>query len=254
MKSLDKVLDIIEFLAINGHTGIREISAKLSVPPATVHRIVASLNERGYLQKKEDNQQYGLSTKFLELGDAVQQQFDIVSIARPFLEYLVDKTGENANLCILNGWNSVYIDHIHSKEHSLMLFTRLGAAAPLYASGVGKIFLSYFSISKLKHYFNEVECIAYTDDTIITLAEMRLEIEKIQQIGYAFDDEEKEKGVRCVAAPILDRKGKNIAGISVSGATQRISVKRLSQLGEIVKETAQQLSGELGYDSPSLDL
>lgn len=247
MKSLEKVLDVIEFLAKNGHTGIREISAKLSVPPATVHRIVASLHGRGFLQKTESNQLYGLSIKFMEFGDAVQQQFDIVITARPFLEALVEDTGENANLCILNGWDSVYIDHIHSKEHNLMFFTRRGAIAPLYASGIGKIFLSYFSKAKLDRYYKENELNAYTDTTIISPEKMQEELKNIRKMGYAIDNEEKEKGVRCIAAPIFDRNGDNIAGISVSGATQRLPMKRLYEMGDLVKRKAQLLSIELGY-------
>jgi len=247
LKSLEKVLDVIEFLAINGHTGIREISAKLSVPPTTVHRIVASLHRRGFLQKTESNQLYGLSIKFMEFGDSVQQQFDIVTTVRPFLEDLVEETGENANLCILNGWNSVYIDHIHSKEHNLMFFTRRGATAPLYASGIGKLFLSYFSSSKLDQYYTENDLKSYTNTTITSPERMQDEIKRIREIGYAVDNEEKEEGVRCIAAPIFDRSGENIAGISVSGATQRMPMKRLVELGDVLKGKAQQISIELGH-------
>jgi|APSaa5957512576_1039674.scaffolds.fasta_scaffold341058_1 DNA-binding IclR family transcriptional regulator len=77
---------------------------------------------------------------------------------------------------------------------------------------------------------------------------MQEEIKKILKTGYAIDNEEKENGVRCLAAPIFDRNGENMAGISVSGATQPLPIKRLPELGEVVKGKAQQISIELGYN------
>ena len=140
MKSLKKTLDLLEIIGETGGIGVREMSARTGFPPTTVHRIMSTLVERGYLRQNPNNRKYVLSTRFLEFADMVYQQFDLVPIARPYLEKLSSETEESVNLCVLDGSVIVYVDHIHSQKHMLRTFTRLGARVPLYATGVGKVY------------------------------------------------------------------------------------------------------------------
>ncbi len=139
------------------------------------------------------------------------------------------------------------IPHVHSMEHNLRTFTRLGGDAPLYASGVGKVFLSRFSDEKFSQFLEDVDLIRFTPTTITTPETLVREIKQVRQKGYAVDNQEKEKGVRYVAAPVLNHKSQIEAAISVSGAAQRITMKRLPALGAIVMEFVIKLSQELGY-------
>ena len=247
MKSLNKALDVIELIAENGTIGVRELAQISGLPPATAHRIVASLLNRGYLSKDDRTCRYALSPKFLVLGEKVQQQIDIVSIARPCLEKLMAETRENANLCIRDGHHVVYIDHVGSPDHNLRIFTKLGGSAPLYASGVGKVFLSWLSESRFQRYIEAVELRSYTPNTLTTEQQLREQIQTIRENGYAVDNQEKELGVRCVAAPILDHNNQIQAAVSVSGAAQRITMKRLPALAKQVVAVAYQLSAAIGH-------
>ena len=251
MKSLNRALDIIELIAEKGEIGVRELAQISDLPPATAHRIVAALVKRGYLNKDERTHRYTLSPKFLILGEKVQQQIDIVSIARPYLEQLMAKTRENANLSVRDGRNVIYIDHVGSPDHNLRIFTKLGGNAPLYASGVGKVFLSRFSATQFRQYIEAVDLQPFTPHTLTTAQMLADEIEKVRRLGYAVDNQEKELGVRCVAAPILDHGGQIRAAVSVSGAAQRITIKRLPALGELVMECARQVSEAMGHKRPS---
>jgi DNA-binding IclR family transcriptional regulator len=181
--------------------------------------------------------------------DKVQQQIDIVAIARPYLEKLMQKTRENANLSVRDGQNIVYIDQVGSPEHNLRIFTKLGGSAPLYASGVGKVFISCFSESRLQSYLQETELLSFTPHTLTTDQKLRDDIEKIRKTGYGVDNQEKELGVRCVAAPIFNHGNKIEAAISVSGATQRITLKRMPALGKLVVEFARQVSTAIGHNN-----
>lgn len=247
MKSLNRALDIIELIAERGEIGVRELAKVSGLPPATTHRIVAALVNRGYLNKNNQTHRYTLALKFLILGEKVQRQINIVTIARPYLEELVAETRENANLCIKDVDSVVYIDHVSSPDHNLQAFTKIGDSAPLYASGVGKIFLSYFSESQLDRYIDETELRSFTSNTISTAQKLKDEVRKIRKKGYAVDNQEKELGVRCVAAPIFNHNEQIQAAISISGAAQRITMKRLPSLGKQVVACARHLSTAMGH-------
>lgn len=248
MKSLNKALDILELIADNGATGVRELAQMAGLPPSTTHRIVASLVGRGYLTADDRTRRYMLSPKLLILGDKAKQQIDIVSIARPFLEQLMEETRENTNLCVRNGHHVIYVDHVRSPDHNLRIFTKLGGSAPLYASGVGKVFLSFFSSAELDAYLDDVRLEPFTPATLTTIEAMKDEMKQIREAGFAVDNQEKEMGVRCVAAPVLDHGGRIRAAISVSGPVQRIAMKRLPALSRLVVEIAGRISISLGYD------
>jgi IclR family transcriptional regulator, KDG regulon repressor len=250
LKSLRKALDIIESITDTGSAGVRELSARTGFPPATVHRILATLTARDYLRQNPHNKHYSLSTRFLMFADSAQQQIDLVPIARPHLEQLSAQTQANANLCVQDDMVAVYIDHVYSREHMLQTFTRLGARVPLYATGVGKLFLSYMASDEIEAYLKKTKLKQFTSYTIKDGKELIKELTLIRQRGCALDNQEKEPGVRCVAAPVFEHSGEVSAAISVSGATQWITMKRVESLCRQVMECAARISADLGYKTP----
>jgi len=247
MQSLNRTLDVIELIADRRGIGVREIAQISGLPPATVHRIVAALVKRGYLNKDRRTHHYTLSPKFLILGERVQEQLDIVAIARPHLEALMSATRENANLCIRDGYKVIYIDQVGSPEHNLQIFTKLGGSAPLYASGVGKVFLAHMRASEFDAYLKAVKLRPFTDHTKTTPSALRAELDAIRKRGHGVDDQERELGVRCVAAPVFNHARQIVAAISISGASQRIPKQRLKKLGPQVVAGAQAISMAMGY-------
>jgi IclR family acetate operon transcriptional repressor len=247
MKSIFKALDIIESISEAGATGIRELAAATGFPPPTTHRIVSALVQRGYLRKTGRPPRYALASKFLMLADGIHPRNEVALTARPYLEQLVRLTGENANLCIRDGRYATYIDHIRSRKHNLRIFTRIGAKAPLYASGVGKIFLSSMDAHRLKAYLQSVDLKPLTPHTITERDHLRAEIQKIRKSGYSVDNQEKEIGVCCIAAPLFNHRGIIDSAISISGAAQRITAGRLRELAGIVKKAAGDISNERGF-------
>ena len=249
MKSLLKVLDIIDRIAEAGSSGIRELSSATGFPPATTHRIVSTLVERRYLKQDPVSKKYALSLRFLELGTSVQQQFHLVSIARPHLESLMGETKESVNLAVPDGNEMVYLDHVRSNHSLLQLFTRPGARVPLYATGVGKLFLSHMSESELELYLRQTDRRPYTPQTLVDANKITEEMARIRDQGFSVDNEEFEAGVRCVAATVFNHNRRPVAGVSISGAVVRITHDQTAHFGTLIKRCALSISRELGFNA-----
>jgi DNA-binding IclR family transcriptional regulator len=251
MKSLHKALDILDLIAERGSLGIRELSSLTGFPVGTTHRIVSTLAKRRLLAQDPVARSYSLSLRFLELGTRVQQHFNLTSIARPHLERLMKESGESANMAVLDGDEAVYVDNVRS-NHMLQLFTRLGARVPLYATGVGKMFLSRLSDEELKEYMGRTKMTSRTPRTIVKKDHLKTELAAIGRNGYAVDNEEMEEGVRCVAALVFDHRGRPAAAVSLSGAATRITEEKVEFFAEKVKECCRRISEALGFDQSVL--
>jgi DNA-binding IclR family transcriptional regulator len=251
MKSLHKVLNVIDTVALLGNVGIRDLSSTTGFPPATTHRIVTTLVERGYFKQDPVTKTYSLSLKFLELGTRVQQHFNLTDVAWPHLERLMARTKENINLAVQDGDEAVYLDHVQSDYSMLQLFTKPGARVPLYATGVGKMFMSQWSDSELDAYLDRSRRKSFTPHTLVGRDELLLEIEWIRTRGYSVDNEEMEEGVRCVASLVFNHSRQPVAAVSISGAAMRITPDRIGGFGQAVKTCTLTISRELGYASPT---
>ncbi len=248
MKSLHKTLNILDELGARGSCGIRELAARLEMPPATVHRIVATLTGRGYLKQDPVTKKVDLSERFLELGARVRERLDLPSVARPHMDWLMRETRESVNLAVQDGDQAVYLEQAQATHGMLRLFTRPGARVPLYCTGVGKMFLSRCSSAELEAYLSRTELTSFTTRTIVGAGRLRREMERIHKQGFALDDEEMEEGVRCVAALVCDQSGRPAGAVSISGAAARIGAERIARLGASVRECAAAISRELGFN------
>ena len=247
MKSLHKVLDIIEAVAREGSIGIRELSARTGFPPATVHRMTSTLVERRYLKQDAVSKRLSLSLQFLELGTRVQQHFSLTAVARPHLENLLTETHESVNLAVQDGDHMAYLDHIRSDHSMLQLFTKPGARVPLYCTGVGKMLLSRWPASELEAYLNRTPLTPHTPHTLVDRHKFLQELARIRARGYSVDNQEMEEGVRCVAALVADHRGEPVGVVSISGAAMRIAPQRIQFFAKSVTNCSQAISRDLGF-------
>jgi DNA-binding IclR family transcriptional regulator len=251
MKSLIKAIDTIDAVSEAGSVGIRELSTITGLPPSTTHRIVATLVRKHYLQQDPVTKRYSLSFRFLELGSKVQQQTHLTTIARPHLQRLMAETKESVNLAVRDGDSAVYLDIVQSNYSMLQLFTRPGARVPLYATGVGKLFLSRMNAAELKAYLQRVALTPFTRYTLNKRDKLIDDLKLIRNRNFAVDNEEIENGVRCVAGLIFDHKRQPAASVSITGAAMRVTPERVEHFGELVKSCALTISREIGFNSIS---
>lgn len=247
VQSVERTFDVLESLAsARRPVAITELSQKLGLHISTVHRLLATLIERGYARRDETTGKYGIGSRLLELASHLSEGVDLRQEAHPVLERLAVTVGETANLSVRSGNNLVYIDQVQSAR-LVRMFTRVGSSAPLYCTGSGKLFLAFSpDPTDLDQYLSVTTLEPRTKGTLTTPAALRAELQKIRERGYSLDNEEMEEGVICVAAPIFDRMGQITSALSVSGPASRM-LKDVAEIAIPVCQSATEISHALGY-------
>ncbi len=249
VQSLNRALDVLEALAAGSDdVGISQITARTGLPLGTVHRLLSSLVARGYAAQDLETRLYGPGPRLLEVAAraSASRRFSLSRIARPALLGLTTATGETSNLLVLNGDEAVYSEQVAS-PHLVRMFTEVGQRVPLYCIGGGKAMLAGFADDQLEAYLDRTTLCAFTPKTKATAESLRHELTGVREQGFAIDDEEREVGVCCIAAPIFDRLGRCVAALSISGPTTRMSRERALGLGPLVHEAAATCSIQLGF-------
>jgi|SRR5271157_2309967 len=247
LTSLEKALCVLDAVAKARSAGLRELAAEVGFPPSTVHRLLTILTTSHYLTQDPVTRKYRLALKFLELGTAVQEDLDVISVARPSMTALMEATSETVNLALFDGAGTVYVDQVANSNSFLRMFTRVGTRVPLHCTGVGKACLAGLPNEFVSEYWRTTEKKSYTEKTITDEPRLKTDLQVIRRLGYAVDDEEMEIGVRCVASAIRQARGNVIAAVSISAPSSRLTASRVSLVGELVRRSAGQISADLGY-------
>src|SRR5579864_7034693 len=192
VQSVERTLDILESLVEFGsEVGLVEISQAVALPLATVHRLLGTLIQRGYVKQNQQNRKYALGFRALQMGHDMRQRFSLRLEARPFLQRLVQRVGESANLAVLDDGEVVYIDQAQSSR-ILRMFTQVGNRLPVHSTGSGKAMLAFAAPDVVEGVLRRQGLPGRTSHTIVDHDAFRSELERIRRLGYALDDEESE--------------------------------------------------------------
>ena len=251
VQTIERVSAILDLVGENPKgVSIREVSSQLDLPKGTVHRLLSSLSYVGYIRQDAVSRNYFLGLKLLDLGGLVASQLDLRKIAAPLLHALADATRETVHMVVWDQSEVVYIEKVEPLPDmgGLKMASRVGSRNPAHSCAVGKIFLSYLSPNELEDFISAKGLPARTSNTITDGVALKQELKTIREQGYALDNEENEKGIRCIGAAALDESGTPVAAISVSGPAFRVT-KKIAQeiLRKKVVETAAEISRRLGY-------
>lgn len=251
VKSLGRALGLLDILGRNGsECSLREIAQASKLPPSTVHRLLASLQRRGFVVQNQVTSNYTLGENLILLGRKAEKQRDVRNLARPFLEKLAHATSETVNLTTLMGNSVVQLDHVDS-PNILKVNWDSGQQFPVYASASGKVFLAHLHKEEREQILKSLRFERFTRRTVVDAKKTRAELELVRRRGYAIDDAEREEGVRCISAPIFNSIGRVVAAVSVSGPSLRLSLAKLEALADSVRGTASLISTALGYHADS---
>ncbi|MEW6623387.1 MAG: IclR family transcriptional regulator [Bacillota bacterium] len=247
IQSLDRAFSLIEIIANSPDPlTLKKITELADLPKPTVYRILTSLETWGYVEQDKYNN-YKLGTKFLILGSKVQDSLEIRKIARPFLKELNNETKETIFLGVIDKGRSLYVDKLDG-HHSVRLVSRIGSRNHLHSTSLGKCLLSGLTEAEIREIISQQGMPALTANTITDLDRLMDQIKLVREKGYAMDDMENEEGVRCVASPVKNHKGKVIAAISISGPAQRITDETIdAKLRPALLSSANKVSQALGY-------
>lgn len=251
VQTIERVSSILDILAQRTQgISIRDLSSNIGLPKGTTHRLLSSLSYFGYVRQETKTRNYFLGLKFVELGQILLGQLDLRKVAEPFLRDLAERTKETIHLVILDRNEIVYIDKVETDQNpsGLKMASRIGLRNPAHSSAVGKMILASFSEEELQSFFREKSLGRRTENTITDPILLREHLKTVRKQGYAVDDEENEKGIRCVAAPIYNEIGKTVAAISITAPAFRVTKKNIQEtLKKEAMATASKISERLGY-------
>jgi len=247
IQSLDRGLELLEIISKSQDPmGLPELAEILEVDRSTVHRLSATLLQRGYVNQDPVTKRYTIGYKVVELSRRAIDGFSLRISSKPIMKDLVNETGESVNLAVLTDKDIVCIDH-ESSPSPLAVTNDVGSVFLPQATALGKAILAFMSDELRKSIINIIDFEAYTPRTIINRQMLENNILLIRQQYYALDDEERYIGVRCLAAPIFDYRRKVIGAIGISGPTIRLSLEKVENLASLVKKAAFDISIQMGY-------
>jgi DNA-binding IclR family transcriptional regulator len=251
VQTLERASSILDFLGRSPQgISIKDLSDKMHLPKGTTHRLLSSLSYFGYVRQDQNTKNYFLGFKLVELGNMLLGQLDLRKEAEPFLRNLAERTKETVHLVILDGNEIVYLDKLETEPHAggLRMASRVGSRNPAHSCAVGKVLMAHLPAEALARIVEEKGLPKRTGNTITDYNQLREHMTLVRKQGYALDDEENERGIRCVGAPIFNEAGRAVAAISVSGPAFRVTKKSVqAKLKKEVMETALRISQRLGF-------
>lgn len=242
--TVGKALDVLDQVAaFERPVRFGELQDHSKFPKATLYRFLQTLTNQGMLAYDSDRQTYALGMRLVRLAHAAWTNSSLAPIARPFLDRLSSELGETVHLAQLDASQVLYVDKRNARQ-PVEMFSQAGKVGPAYCTGVGKAMLAYVSDDTLDRAMTQQSFHRFTDHTLASEADLRHELGHIRARGYAFDREEHEPGIVCIAVPILTTNGRMLGGLSVTGSTSRTSLAQLEDWAPRLLETASSIGRE----------
>ncbi|MCL6598692.1 MAG: IclR family transcriptional regulator [Alicyclobacillus macrosporangiidus] len=247
VKSVDKAFWLLE--VVSDHPdgiAITELANRVGMYKSTVHRLLSTMMRRGYIEQDPKTGRYKLGYTVLDLGMKLLSSIDLRREALPYLQELAHLSNEVVHLALLDRGEVVYIDKVES-ANTIRMHSRVGTRVPVHATGLGKAILAFLPRREAQAIIDRYGLPKLTEHTITNRDAFLQSLQETRRTGYAFDIEEHQAGVCCVAAPVFEHSGRVVAACSVSGPSIRMGPDRLRELVPLVKEAGLRISERLGY-------
>ena len=229
---------------------ILEICDLLRFSQSKTYRLVRALVHHGLLETQNGSGQYSLGMNALRLGLLAQQKFKIGVMALPYMKELSRLTKETVLLTAIQGNKAICLERVESAEPIRYSLFTPGANLPLHAGASSKVLLAFLPEVEWDAIIVEGGLQRFTPQTITDPGVLKEQLREIRIRGFAFSDQEVDRDVRAVAAPILNARGDLIAGLSVAGPAYRINKRRVQSLGQLVRRYAGKIAGQIQEPSP----
>jgi len=248
IKSLDRAMEVFEFLSEAQGKTLSALAGELDQSPATVYRILVTLEGRGLVEFDQSDQVWHIGPRAFVIGARFLKRTSLVDRARPFLRNLMEETGETANLGIEQNGHVLFVSQVETNA-SIRAFFPPGTLSRLHASGIGKALMAQMDQTRRKKFLAHAPLEQFTEFTLTDLHSLEADLSITRARGFAIDGEERNLGMRCIAAPVFDIHGEAIAGLSVSGPTSRVGTEQIAPLSVAVVNAARALSVAIGGSS-----
>ncbi len=248
IQSVRRALAILRcFTKEDAELGVTQIGKQLDLHKSTVSRLLATLEQEGFVEKNPENEKYRLGLQLVTLAGIALEQIDLREVAAPYLSKLAELTQETVNIVVLSGSECMNIDGAASPR-PIRYVGRIGRRTPCHCTASGKVLLAYLP-SETRQQILSDPLIRFTQKTIVDFDTLAQDLANICQQGYAITHEEHQQDLSAVAAPIFDHSEQVIAAVTVSGPTYRMGPGQIEALVEPVLDIAHQISAGLGSRS-----
>ena len=237
IQSVERAIAILRCFEDKEALGVTEISEQLGLHKSTCFGLINTLKKEKLLQQ-EDNGRLRLGIGLFHLGNNFK--VDLKEMYAPVLNDLLASTKETVNLVVRDDDSIVYIEKKES-PHSMRICTSIGKRLPLYCTATGKAILAFLQAQEIQEILAGTKFAAYTEHTVVSGAALAEQLSMIRKEGCAYDLEELEYGLVCVAVPILDKKDKPMGGISVSGPSIRMTEEKRKEIKVLLMEKVMRL-------------
>jgi DNA-binding IclR family transcriptional regulator len=245
LRSVRRAVTALELIADAGELGVSELGRRLGVHKATASRLVATLAERGLLDRDPRTEKVRLGFGLIRLAGTAMAGLDIVRTAHPVLVDLAEDTRETVNLGVLSEGAVVYVDQV-TGSRSIVAVSWVGRRTPLHATSNGKVLLAYLDADERDRLLAR-PLAAMTSRTVTDGHDLQRHLEQVAARGYAQTLEELEEGLNAVAAPVHQADGRVVAALSVSGPAFRMRPMDLPRIARRTMDAADTISRRLGY-------
>jgi len=240
---IERMMSLLDALAQHGAPiNLKQLALQTRLHPSTAHRILGVMVDSRLVDRIEPGT-YRLGIRLLELGNLVKSRISVRQEALPHMQQLQQQLGETVNLSVRHDDEVVYVERTAARGSMMRVVQIIGARAPLHITAVGKVFLAADEPEKIADYIKRTGLRRYTDNTLTDSQIFSRELDTIRHQGYAYDNEEAEKGVSCIGAGIYNDEGRLVAGLSVSAPSDRLNRAWAIQL----RQTAEKISHAIGY-------
>lgn len=240
-----KATELLRLFLSYPHLSLPQIVKLSGQPKTSVHRMLVSLEETGFVRRTADGA-YELGFAFLQFGHAVIERLDIRKVSLPVMQRLGKEIGEAVNLIVRDGSEAIYVEKVDTTE-PVRVYTAIGRRAPLYAGACPRVLLTFMPEDEQEAYLSRVTLEPIADKTITDLQKLRRVIAEDRKNGYTISHSELYNYTSAVGAPIYDHTGKLVAGLSIVGPENRYGDDQLPVYIEKTVEAANEISYRLGW-------
>jgi IclR family transcriptional regulator, acetate operon repressor len=245
--SVARALKILDVVAGGPDEGVSlsEVARELAVSKSTAYALIRTLAGNGHLRAVEPGPRYLPGAALLRLGDIATQRFPLGSVCRPILHNLGRATGLTIRAAINDRRRPLFIERVDAPG-AIRFHTPLGVPELPHTSSAGKAILAMLREDDVRGVVSEIGLPRRTEKTITTLEGLLADLQVTRRRGYAVDDEEDVDGVFCVGAAFTDHSGRCAGAVSATGIKRDLPAPRVEELGQLVREAADQVSIQLG--------
>lgn len=247
VQSINRILDILETLSsVPQGMNLSDLAEATHLHVSTAHRLVMALADRGYVRKDSNSNKYRLTLRLFQISQRVSTVLELLPVSEGYLEDLANFSHEAVHLAERNGSEVVYLYKFEPFQHLVNMGSYVGRYNPMYCTGVGKSIMAYLPRKEVEDIWNDTDICQYTSNTITCLEDMYSELDRTRERGFAYDNEEHEEGIRCIATPIFNWERVPVGAVSISAPVNRLTDEAVERLSPKLLSVANEISCLLG--------